>query len=179
VAGAIDDDPRIDGEQPVRPDAATLVQPASYEVGRVEPDGVSVFPRLAGGLSEDQIVTLECCENQRPAALGLTQVRKRKVEDRDITLYKLAQAASSSGASQSLAKAVSAASVGTDASAWSSARVRKNANSRSRSGSESRVISWAMSSRLVMTHLTTYSIEAVLKSDRFRRTRANRIGRRR
>ena len=50
-------------------------------------------------------------------ALRAAQVREGKIEDDHIPSYKLAQAASSSGVSQSLASADSAASVGTAVSA--------------------------------------------------------------
>jgi len=63
VAGTIDDDPRIRSEEPVRPDTATLAQPASDEIRRIQADGVSVFPCLAGDLAEDQVVTLQRCQD--------------------------------------------------------------------------------------------------------------------
>ena len=50
----------------------------------------------------------------------MAEVGKREVKDYSISFYKLAQAASSSGVSQSLARADSAARVGPARSAWAS-----------------------------------------------------------
>src|SRR5689334_5234030 len=100
-------------------------------------NGVFVVPGLAGNLAQDQIVALDRRENQRRPSLRLAEIGEGKVDDDDAALYKLAQAASSSGASQSFASADSAAMVGTDASECSSASTRRNTRSRSRSCSDS------------------------------------------
>jgi hypothetical protein len=82
-----------------------------------EQDGVGIGLRLARDLTKDHVITLEIRQYQRRPPLRLAEVGKGEVEDYDIALYKLAQAASSSGVSQSLASADSAASFGTAATA--------------------------------------------------------------
>ena len=75
-----------------------------------------VLPNLACDLAQNHIVALERCDNQRRPPFRLAQIGEGEVDNDDVALYKLAQAASSSGASQSFASADSAAMVGTDAS---------------------------------------------------------------
>lgn len=74
MAGTIDHDPRVRSEEPVRPDTATLAQPTGHEIRRIQADGVSIFPCLAGDLAEDQVVTLQRRQDQRGSPLRLAQV---------------------------------------------------------------------------------------------------------
>ncbi len=117
MPGPGEDDPFISREEPIGPDSAALIQATRCEIGSFKCNGIGVGPRLAGDLAEDRVVTGQRCQNQCGAPLRLAEVGEREVEDYDIALYKLAQAASSSGVSQSLASADSAASVGTAFSA--------------------------------------------------------------
>src|ERR1017187_4566868 len=104
-------------------------------------------------MTQNQVIARERGNHQGRAPLRLRDVREGKVEDDNIASYKLAQAASSSGVSQSFAREDSAAAAGMAASAWASARDRKNAISLSRSCSGRRSSSWAMNSRLLMPSL--------------------------
>jgi len=71
----------------------------------------------------------ECHDDQGRPSLCLTEVREGEIEDYYIAFYKFAQAASSSGVSQSLAKDDAAASIGIVVSVCASLSDRKNASS--------------------------------------------------
>ena len=150
VPGAVRDNRFIRREQSVGADSTALIQPTRCEISLLERDGVGIVLRLARDLTKDYIITLRSREHQRWPALRLAEVGKREVEDDDIAPHKLAQAASSSGVSQSLARADSAANVGNMASVCASLRDRKNERSLSRSCSGRRSNSRAMSSRLLI-----------------------------
>jgi len=133
VAGTVDDDAGIRREQPIRANPAALVEAARDEVTAIEPNRVLVGSGLAGDLAQDDVVAFERSDDQRWPSLGVAEVREGEVEDYNITSYKLAQAASSSGASQSLAREDSAASAGMAASACVSLSARMYASSLSTS----------------------------------------------
>src|SRR4051812_30883115 len=85
--------------------------------------------RLAGNLTEDDVIAREGCHHQRRAFLGGAQIRKRKWSDDHIAGYKCAHAASSSGRSQSRRSMASDANIVARESV--SASVRRSARSRS------------------------------------------------
>lgn len=136
LAGSIDDDVGIRCKQSTGAYTAALAEPAGYEVCSVESHGITILASLTGDLAKNEIVALQCGEYQRRTPLGLAEVREGEIQDNDVALYKLAQAASSSGDSQSFASEDSAANAGMDASACSSASVRRNSSRRSRSVSD-------------------------------------------
>ena len=146
----IDDNARVGGEPPIGTNAAALVESTRDKVGAVEPDRVFIGSRLSGDLTQDDVVAFERRDRQGRPALGLAEVREGKVENDNVVSYKLAQAASSSGVSQSLASDDSAASAGTRLSAWVSLSDRRNARSLSRSCSGMRSNSLTISSRLLI-----------------------------
>jgi hypothetical protein len=117
VPGPVKDDLFISRKGPVGPDSAALIERARGEIGGFESNGIRVGPRLAGDLAEDCIVTGQRGQDQCGPPLRFAEVGEREIQDYYIALYKLAQAASSSGVSQFLAGADSAASVGTTFSA--------------------------------------------------------------
>jgi hypothetical protein len=137
LPGSINYDAGVRRKQSIGAYAAALAEPAVYEVGCVESHGIAILASLTRDLAKNEIVTLQCREHQRRTPLGLAEVREREIQDDDVALYKLAQAASSWGESQSLANEDSAANAGMDASACSSASVRRNSSRRSRSESDS------------------------------------------
>ena len=96
---------------------------------------------------------LPACCRKRGRRLDWVKSEKGKVEDCDVALYKLAQAASSSGVSQSFASADSAASAGIRAPLSD----RRNAGSLPGSCSGRRSSSRAINSRLLISVLTFMS----------------------
>lgn len=136
LTGSVNDDAGVGRKQSAGADAAALAEPAAYEVGGVKLHGITIIASLTCDLAKNEIVTLQCSKHQRRTPLGLAEVREMKIQDDDVALYKLAQAASSSGESQSFVSEDSAANAGMDASACSSASVRRNSSRRSRSVSD-------------------------------------------
>lgn len=137
LPGPVNDDAGVGSKQTTGAYTAALAEPAAYEIGIVESHGIAILASLAGDLAENEIVAPQCRQHQGGTPLGLAEVRERKVQDDDVALYKLAQAASSSGESQSFASEDSAANAGMDASACSSVSVWRNSSRRSRSVSDS------------------------------------------
>lgn len=135
--GSVNDDTGVCGEQPIRAYSTVLIEAAADEVGYVETNGILILASLAGDLAKNQVMTPQSREDQRGTPFGLAEVREREVDDNDVALYKLAQAASSSGASQSFVSEDSAAKAGMDASDCSSESVWRNCSKRSRSFSDS------------------------------------------
>src|ERR1035441_3754811 len=133
MPGTVNDDSRIGGECPMRTNPAALVEPTQDKINVIQANRVLTGSRLAGDLAKDDIVTLERGDHQCRPSLCLAEVREREVEDYNITSYKLAQAASSSGVSQSLASDDSAASAGTALSMRASLSCRRKASKWSRS----------------------------------------------
>ena len=116
----------------------------------IRPTRYSMIPESAvNSLAQDHIVALERGDHQSRPSLCRAEVGE--VEDYNIAFYKWAQAESSSGASESFAKAASAASVGIDASTCGSLSARRNASSLSRSCSGMWSNSRAIISRLLIT----------------------------
>lgn len=137
LPGSINDDSRVRREQSIGAYPAALAEPTTDEVGSVESHGIAILSSLTRDLAKNEIVPLQSHKYQSRTPLGLAEVREREVQDDDIALYKLAQAASSWGESQSSASEDSAASAGMDASACSSVSVWRNSSKRSRSPSDS------------------------------------------
>ena len=117
MVGTVRDDRLVRRKEPVRPNPTALVETAGREIGLLERNGVGIESGLTRDLTENHIVTFRNRDYQGRPPLRLAQIGKREAEDYDVTPYKLAQAASSSGVSQSLANADSAASAGITASA--------------------------------------------------------------
>jgi len=137
LPGSVNDDAGACRKQSSGSDAADLAEPAAYKVAGIEWYGIAILASLAGDLAENKIVALQCRQYQGGTPLGLAEVREREVQDDDVALYKLAQAASSSGESQSFASEDSAANAGMDASACSSVSLWRKSSRRSRSVSDS------------------------------------------
>jgi hypothetical protein len=150
MPGTVNDDSRIGGEQAIGADPAALVEPAGEEIGVIEANRVFIGSRLAGDLAQDHIVAVEAGNHKRWPPLGVAQVGEGEVENYNVTSYKLAQASSSSGVSQSFASDDSAASAGTAFSACASLRECKNASNLSRSCSVTRFNSRTISSFLLI-----------------------------
>ena len=149
-SGPVDDDARICSEQPIGANSAALVQPAEGEIDVNQSNLILIGSRLACDLTEDYIVAFESRNNQRRPSLRLADVREREVEDYNIAFYKLAQASSSSGASQPLASEDSATNVGIAVSVCASFRDRRYASNLSRSCSCMKSNSRVINSRLLM-----------------------------
>ncbi len=154
LPGAVNNNVRVGGEQPVGTDAAALVGDPRSRSQR--PRVVRSSGPLAPDWAKNQIIALQGSEDQCRPASGLAEIREGEVEDDNVAAYKLAQAASSSGESQSFANEDSAANGGTEEPACSSDSVCRKASRRLRSCSERRSSFWAMSSRLLMSWSTSY-----------------------
>jgi len=99
-ACCVECDSGIGGEKPIGPDATRPIQTTRLEIGRVKHDGVLVGFGLAGNLAKYDVVAAQGRKNQCGTPLRLGQAGEWKMQDYDVPSYKSAQAASSSGESQ-------------------------------------------------------------------------------
>src|SRR5471030_1947073 len=117
-ACCVECDSGIGGEQPIGPDATWPIQATRLEIGCVKHDRVFVGFGLAGNLAKYDVLTAQGGKNQCGAPLRLGQVGEWKMQDYDVPAYKSAQAASSSGESQSFIREDSARRAGAASTAF-------------------------------------------------------------
>jgi hypothetical protein len=65
MAGAIADDAFIRSKEPVRTNAASLIQSTSCEVGAVKGNGIDIGSNLTRDLTQNHIFPLQRSDNQR------------------------------------------------------------------------------------------------------------------
>jgi len=121
-ANAIDDDSAIGSEQSSRANETRLPQRAALNVTIAQRQSPAIIAVNAGDLTEDDIVARQSRKNKSGPPFRLAQVRKGEGHDDDIAFYNFAQAASSSGVSQSLARTSSEASIFSNVSYRSATR---------------------------------------------------------
>jgi hypothetical protein len=157
-ARCVECDSGVGGEQPIGPDATRPIETTRLEIGRVKHDGVFVGFGLAGNLAKYDVVAAQGRKNQCGTPLRLGQVGEWKMQDYDVPSYKSAQAASSSGESQSFLREDSASRAGAAASAFPHLRewMKPSRASRSFSGtlSNSRAMISFLLIRFPRLHVT-------------------------
>jgi hypothetical protein len=81
MSDLVEHDVRVGREQSVRPNIARLSQAAGLEVIIGKGESVSVPNLLAGDLTQNQVVSLELCDNKCGASFGLSQIGEWEGDD--------------------------------------------------------------------------------------------------
>jgi hypothetical protein len=101
IANPVQNNMAVSSKETVRSYITRLLETTGLKIAVVNWKRVYVLDDLAGYLAKNDIITLKVCNDKGRTALGFGEVREGKWNNNDIPLYKLCQAASSSGKSQS------------------------------------------------------------------------------
>ena len=101
LANPVQNSMAVSSKEAIRSYITRLLETAGLKIAVVNGKRVYILDDLAGYLAKNDIITLKGCDNKGWTALGFGKIGEGEWNNNNIPLYKLCQAASSSGKSQS------------------------------------------------------------------------------